>query len=59
VAFVSGLMTQRVPFIVAELGRVVDPFLLQCSRRWPERNLVAARTKAALAARKACVISFE
>jgi DNA invertase Pin-like site-specific DNA recombinase len=28
VAFVSGLMAQRVPFIVAELGRVADPFVL-------------------------------
>jgi DNA invertase Pin-like site-specific DNA recombinase len=26
VAFVSGLMAQRVPFIVAELGRDADPF---------------------------------
>src|ERR1700733_12228776 len=28
VAFVSGLMAQRVPFIVAELGADADPFLL-------------------------------
>src|SRR4051794_30371565 len=28
VAFVSGLMAQRVPFIVAELGPDVDPFML-------------------------------
>jgi Resolvase, N terminal domain len=28
VAFISGLMTQRVPFIVAELGTDVDPFVL-------------------------------
>jgi DNA invertase Pin-like site-specific DNA recombinase len=28
VAFVSGLMAQRVPFIVAELGREADPFML-------------------------------
>jgi hypothetical protein len=27
-AFVSGLMAQRVPFIVAELGRDADPFML-------------------------------
>jgi hypothetical protein len=27
VAFVSGLMAQRVPFIVAELGRDADPFM--------------------------------
>ena len=28
VAFVSGLMAQRIPFIVAELGRDADPFML-------------------------------
>ena len=28
VAFVSGLMAQRVPFMVAELGRDADPFML-------------------------------
>ncbi|MCW3477939.1 recombinase family protein [Rhodovastum sp. RN2-1] len=28
VAFISGLMAQRVPFIVAELGANADPFML-------------------------------
>jgi hypothetical protein len=28
VHFISGLMTKRVPFIVAELGPEVDPFML-------------------------------
>src|SRR5215813_5019738 len=28
VHFISGLMTQRVPFIVSELGPDVDPFML-------------------------------
>ena len=28
VHFISGLMTKRVPFIVAQLGRNVDPFML-------------------------------
>jgi DNA invertase Pin-like site-specific DNA recombinase len=28
VAFVAGLMAQKVPFIVAELGRDADPFML-------------------------------
>jgi hypothetical protein len=28
VAFVAGLMAQRVPFIVAELGLDADPFML-------------------------------
>src|SRR5215468_9069467 len=31
VASVSGLMAQRVPFIVAELGRDADPFMLHLS----------------------------
>jgi hypothetical protein len=35
-AFVSGLMAQRVPFIVAELGRDADPFML------PAEMLLAA-----------------
>jgi DNA invertase Pin-like site-specific DNA recombinase len=29
VAFIAGLMTERVPFIVAELGMNADPFMLQ------------------------------
>src|SRR6185503_12718991 len=55
VAFVSGLMAQRVPFIVAELGRDVDPFLLHlfAALAEKERTLISERTKAALAARKA------
>src|SRR5262245_8356421 len=28
VHFISGLMTKRVPFIVTQLGRNVDPFML-------------------------------
>jgi DNA invertase Pin-like site-specific DNA recombinase len=32
VAFVAGLMAQRVPFIVAELGRDADPFMLHLMR---------------------------
>ena len=28
VHFISGLMSQKVPFIVAQLGRNVDPFML-------------------------------
>jgi DNA invertase Pin-like site-specific DNA recombinase len=55
VAFVSGLMAQRVPFIVAELGRDADPFMLHlyAALAEKERNLISERTKAALAARKA------
>src|SRR4026209_1868681 len=55
VAFVSGLMAQRVPFIVAELGRDADPFMLHlyAALAEKERRLIAERTKAALAAQKA------
>ncbi len=55
VAFVSGLMAQRVPFIVAELGRDCDPFMLHlyAALAEKERRLIAERTKAALAAKKA------
>jgi len=55
VAFVSGLMAQRVPFIVAELGADVDPFLLHLysALAEKERALIAQRTKAALQAKKA------
>jgi len=54
VAFVSGLMAQRVPFIVTELGRDVDPFMLHiyAAMAEKERNLISERTKAALAAAK-------
>jgi DNA invertase Pin-like site-specific DNA recombinase len=55
VAFIAGLMAQRVPFIVAELGLDADPFMLHlyAALAEKERSLIAARTKAALAAKKA------
>ena len=55
VAFVSGLMAQRVPFIVAELGRDADPFMLHlyAALAEKERRLISERAKAALAAKKA------
>ena len=55
VAFVAGLMAQRVPFIVADLGRDADPFMLHlyAALAEKERRLIAERTKAALAVRKA------
>src|SRR3954451_10690349 len=55
VAFVSGLMVQRVPFIVAELGVDTDPFLLHiyAALAEKERALISARTKDALTAAKA------
>src|SRR3954452_18338100 len=50
-----GLMAQRVPFIVAELGRDAAPFMLHlyAALAEKERRLISERTKAALAARKA------
>jgi DNA invertase Pin-like site-specific DNA recombinase len=55
VAFISGLMAQRVPFVVAELGADADPFMLHlyAALAEKERSLVAQRTRAALAAKKA------
>src|SRR5712672_1363914 len=55
VAFVAGLMAQRVPFIVAELGRDADPFMLHlyAALAEKERRLISERTKAALQAKRA------
>jgi DNA invertase Pin-like site-specific DNA recombinase len=57
VAFVSGLMAQRVPFIVTELGADADadPFMLHlyAALAQKERALIADRTRAALAQKKA------
>jgi DNA invertase Pin-like site-specific DNA recombinase len=54
VHFISGLMTERVPFIVAELGPGVDPFMLHiyAALAEKERRLISDRTKAGLAAAK-------
>ncbi len=46
VAFISGLMASRVPFIVAELGADADPFMLHIYAA------LADRTRYALAANK-------
>lgn len=55
VAFISGLMAQRVPFIVAELGADADPFMLHlyAALAEKERRLISERTRAALGVRKA------
>jgi DNA invertase Pin-like site-specific DNA recombinase len=55
VHFISGLMAHRVPFLVAELGPDVDPFILHlfAALAEKERALIATRTKVALAAAKA------
>src|SRR5919206_4792537 len=54
VAFIANLMTQRVPFIVSELGPDVDPFFLHiyAALAEKERSLISARTRDALAAAK-------
>ena len=55
VAFIAGLMAQRVPFIVAELGKDADPFMLHiyAALAEKERRMISARTKDALRAAKA------
>jgi DNA invertase Pin-like site-specific DNA recombinase len=55
VAFISDLMARRVAFIVAELGADADPFMLHlyAALAEKERSLIANRTRAALAVRKA------
>ena len=52
VAFIAGLMTQRVPFIVAELGMNADPFMLHiyAALAEQERRMISERTRQALAA---------
>jgi DNA invertase Pin-like site-specific DNA recombinase len=54
VEFIAGLMAHRVPFIVAELGADADPFMrhIYAALAEQERQLMSARTKAALAAAK-------
>ena len=54
VHFISGLMVQRVPFIVTELGPDVDAFMLHihAAVAEKERNRIVRRTKEALAAAK-------
>jgi DNA invertase Pin-like site-specific DNA recombinase len=55
VAFISGLMAQRVPFVVCALGRNVDPFTLHiyAALAEQERRMISQRTAAGLAAAKA------
>ena len=54
VHFIAGLMASRVPFLVAELGADVDPFMLHiyAALAEKERRMISERTCAALAARK-------
>jgi len=55
VHFISGLMAHRVEFVVCDLGRQSDPFVLHlyAALAEKERNMISARTKAGLAAAKA------
>src|SRR5262245_10092598 len=55
VHFISGLMAERVQFIVAELGADVDPFILHlfAALAEKERAMIATRTRDALARAKA------
>jgi DNA invertase Pin-like site-specific DNA recombinase len=51
VHFISGLMAYRVPFVVAELGADVDPFILRLFAALAEKE--RAMISRTLAARKA------
>lgn len=55
VHFISGLMAHKVPFLVAELGPDVDPFVLHlfAALAEKERALISTRTRQALSAAKA------
>jgi DNA invertase Pin-like site-specific DNA recombinase len=55
VHFISGLMEHHVEFIVTELGRRCDPFVLHmfAALAEKERQMISERTKAGLAAAKA------
>jgi DNA invertase Pin-like site-specific DNA recombinase len=55
VHFISGLMSHKVPFLVAEFGPDVDPFVLHlfAALAEKERALISTRTRQALSAAKA------
>jgi DNA invertase Pin-like site-specific DNA recombinase len=55
VHFISGLMAHKTPFLIADLGPDVEPFLLHlfAALAEKERAVISQRTKAALAAAKA------
>jgi DNA invertase Pin-like site-specific DNA recombinase len=55
VAFIAGLMAKRIPFVVAELGADIDPFVLHLFAAVAERErvMIGQRTREALAQAKA------
>jgi DNA invertase Pin-like site-specific DNA recombinase len=57
VHFISGLMAERVQFIVAELGANVDPFILHlfAALAEKERAMIATRMRDALQAVLPCL----
>jgi len=54
IRFVAGLMVRRVPFLVAEFGADVDPFMphVYAALAEKERRLISVGLKAALQAVK-------
>jgi hypothetical protein len=60
VHFISGLMKERVPIIVAELGADTDPFMrhIYAALAEKERQMISERTKAAMKAAKARGVSL-
>jgi DNA invertase Pin-like site-specific DNA recombinase len=54
VAFISSLMESKVPFIVSQLGKDADSFMLHlyAALSEKERELISTRTKAALKVKK-------
>jgi len=54
VAFISGLMSQKVPFICCDLGADANPFMLHiyAALAEQERRMISERTKVAMQAAK-------
>lgn len=54
VHFISGLVAKNIPFMIADLGADVDPFMLHiyAALAEKERNLISQRTKDALQSKK-------